>query len=82
MDKQIKERKQEWENVCIESGKPHWKLKILVKTKYSNKVIMFEEMLEFKQTILLCCEKQRTLSLHKKSQRPKCEPLLKLSLPI
>ncbi len=53
MDKQIKERKQEWENVCIESGKPHWKLKILVKTKYSNKVIMFEEMLEFKQVFLL-----------------------------
>jgi hypothetical protein len=49
-----KKGKQEWEKACIEIGKPHWKLNFFVKTKFSNKVIMFEKMLEFKQAILLC----------------------------
>jgi hypothetical protein len=38
----------------IECGMPPQKLKTLAKTKISSKVIMCEETLEFKQTIITC----------------------------
>jgi len=38
----------------MDSGLQPWKLKTLVKTRFASKVIMFEETLEFKATILLC----------------------------
>ncbi len=38
-------------------------LKTPMKTRFANKVIMFEETLEFKQTILLCYGRQKTLTL-------------------
>jgi hypothetical protein len=44
----------------------HWKLKTLVKIRFMNKVIMVEETLEFKQTILLCYGRQKTLMLQQK----------------
>jgi hypothetical protein len=44
MDKKIHER----EKVCIECGMPLQKLKTLVKTKFASKLIMFEDILEFK----------------------------------
>ncbi len=50
----------------IESGMWHWKLKTLVKIRFVNKVIMVEETLEFKQTILLCYGRQKTLMLQQK----------------
>jgi len=55
--------KQKWEKACIESGMWHQKLKTPVKTKFASKVIMLEETLEFKQAILLCYGKQKTLTL-------------------
>jgi hypothetical protein len=39
---------------------PH-KLKTPIKTRFASKVIMFEETLKFKATILLCYGKQKTL---------------------
>jgi hypothetical protein len=53
----------EWEKACINSGMWHWKLKILVKSKFANKVIMFEKTFEFKQDSLLCYGKQKALTL-------------------
>jgi len=44
-------------------GLRFWKLKILVKTRFVNNVIMFKETLEFKVVILLCYGKEKTLSL-------------------
>jgi hypothetical protein len=37
----------------FENSKPQWK-QDLWKTRFTNKVIMFEEVLEFKKVILLC----------------------------
>jgi hypothetical protein len=39
------------------------KLKTPIKTRFVSKVIMFEETIEFKATILLCYGKQKTLGL-------------------
>jgi hypothetical protein len=49
MDKEIKKGK-------VEMGKGMWprKLKTPLKTRYVNKIIMFEEVVEFKEAILLC----------------------------
>jgi hypothetical protein len=38
----------------MDSGLRPRKLKTLLKTRFPNKVIMFEKTLEFKSTILLC----------------------------
>jgi hypothetical protein len=38
----------------MDSGLRPWKLKTLIKRRFVSKVIMFEETLEFKATILLC----------------------------
>ncbi len=46
--------KQEWEKACVEKGLWFQKLKTLVKTRFSSKVIMFKEVLEIKEPILLC----------------------------
>jgi hypothetical protein len=35
----------------------------LAKTRFANKIIMFEETLEFKQTILLYYGRQKSLTL-------------------
>jgi len=37
-----------------------------MKTKFENKVTMFEKTLEFKQGILLCYGRQKTLTLQQK----------------
>jgi hypothetical protein len=41
-------------------------MKIIMKTKFVNKVIMFEEILNFKQAILLCYGRQKTVTLQQK----------------
>jgi hypothetical protein len=56
-------RKHEWKKAHIESAMWHWGLKTLVKTKFSNKVIMFEKTLKFKQIIQLCYGRYKTLTL-------------------
>jgi len=38
-------------------------MKILMKTKFVSKVIMFEETLKFKQAHLLCYGRQKTLTI-------------------
>jgi len=42
------------------------KLKPPIKTRFVSKVIMFEENLEFKVTIVLCYGKKKTLSLQER----------------
>jgi hypothetical protein len=51
---------------------PPWKLKTLVKTRFAFKVIMFEKTLESKQAIITCYERQKTIALQQKFQKPKC----------
>jgi hypothetical protein len=43
--KKSKKGRHEWEHACVKSGMRHQKLKILVKTKIVNKVIMFKKRL-------------------------------------
>ncbi len=61
--KKSRKRRQEWERACMDSGLWPRKLKTPIKTRFVSKVIVFEETLEFKAAILLCCGKQKTLSL-------------------
>jgi hypothetical protein len=62
MDKKIHER----EKVCIECGMPLQKLKTLVKTKFASKLIMFEDVLEFKQSIITCYGRHKIVTLQHK----------------
>jgi hypothetical protein len=55
--------RQEWEKACVENRLLLRKLKALVKTRFGSKIIMFEECLEFKKTILLCYGKHKTMIL-------------------
>jgi hypothetical protein len=55
---------------CIESGMWHWKLKTLMKIRFVSKVIMVEKTLEFKQIVLLCYGKQKTLTLQQRIPKP------------
>jgi hypothetical protein len=64
--KKFSEGRQEWEKACIECGLPPQKLKTLVKTKFASKVIMFKETLEFKQTIIIYCERQKIIALQQR----------------
>ncbi len=51
--KHLNKGKEEWEMACVERGLRFWKLKTLVKTRFASKVIMFEEVLEFKKTFFV-----------------------------
>jgi hypothetical protein len=74
--KLLRKRRLEWKNACIGNGMRHRKLKTPVKTKFANKVIMFEETLEFKQAILLCYGKQKMPKhCNKKVLKPRFGPL-------
>jgi len=55
--------RQEWEWACFESGMRHRKLKTHVKTKFANKVIMFEKTFEFKNAIIHCYGRQKYVVL-------------------
>jgi hypothetical protein len=61
--KTLSKGKQKWEKTCITSEMLHRKLKTPIKTRFVNKVITFEETLEFKQILLLCYERQNKLIL-------------------
>ncbi len=61
--KKLGKRRQEWERACVERGLRPQKHKTPVKTRFANKVIMFEKVLEFKEAILLCCGQQKTIVL-------------------
>jgi hypothetical protein len=43
----------EWQKACIDAGISHQKMKTLVKTKFANKVIIFQKTLEYWDTINL-----------------------------
>jgi hypothetical protein len=61
--KKSREKSQEWEKACVESGLPHRKLKTLVKTRFASKIIMIEECLELKKAILLCYGRHKIMTL-------------------
>ncbi len=46
--------------ITCERGNQHRKLETPIKTRFVNKVIMFDETMEFKQVILLCYGKEKT----------------------
>ncbi len=54
------------EKTCIDNGMQHWKLKIPIKTRFANKIIISKENLEFKQTTLFCYGRHNTLTLQQK----------------
>jgi hypothetical protein len=55
MDKQMRERKQEWEEKkCVDSWLWHRKLKMLINTRFASKVIMFKEHFKLKKSIIMC----------------------------
>ncbi len=54
--KKSSKRRQEWGKTSIESGMRDRKSKTFIKTRFAIKVILFEEALEFKQTIVLLWE--------------------------
>ncbi len=58
MDKEIREKEARVGKSMHGYWVAPWKLKTHVKTKFSSKVIMFEETLEFKAIIMLCYGKQ------------------------
>jgi len=57
------EGRQEWEKACIECGLLLQKLKTPIKTRFASKVIMFEKTLEFKQAIITCYKRKKTIVL-------------------
>ncbi len=44
----------EWKRACVDASLCHRKLKTPMKTKFANKVILFQETLEYKDAINLC----------------------------
>jgi hypothetical protein len=61
--KKLGKGRQKWEKACVESGLWPRKLQTPMKMRFANKVIMFEEALEFKKTIILCYGRQHTMAL-------------------
>ncbi len=47
--KKLRKRRHEWERACVERGLRPQNIKTLKKTRFGSKVIMFEEVLEFKE---------------------------------
>jgi hypothetical protein len=60
--KKSRKGRHEWEKACIENEMWHWKLKTN-ENKVCEKNYNVEETLEFKQTILLCYGRWKTLIL-------------------
>jgi hypothetical protein len=52
--KKLGKGKHEWEMACVKRGLRFWKLKTPMKTRFTSKVIIFKEVLEFKEALLLC----------------------------
>ncbi len=53
----------EWKRARLDAGLCHRKLKTLVKTKFTSKVILFQETPEYRDAIHLCYGRQETLEL-------------------
>jgi hypothetical protein len=50
--------------------------------RFANKITMFEEMLEIKQAISLCYERQKTLSLYEQILKAQMWAFIETSIPI
>jgi hypothetical protein len=44
----------EWKRACVDASLHHRKLKTPMKTKFTNKIILFQKTLEYKDAINLC----------------------------
>jgi len=53
----------EWKRAYLDASLRHQKLKTLLKTRFTNKVILFQETLEYKDAINLCYGRQEILEL-------------------
>ncbi len=53
----------DWQKACVNVGLSHWKLKTFVKTRFTSKVILFRETLEYWDAINLCYGKQEMQKL-------------------
>jgi hypothetical protein len=56
--KQSGKGRQKWEKACVKSGLWLHKFQTLMNTRFASKVIMFEEALKFKKTIIFCYGQQ------------------------
>lgn len=54
---------QEWHKACELARVLPKKLKIIVKTCFASKVVIFQETIEFKHAIVLCYGSQQSLAL-------------------
>jgi hypothetical protein len=61
--KQFGKGRQEWEKACVESGLLPHKLKTPIKTRFASNIIMFEECIEVKKTIIICYDRKKTMTL-------------------
>jgi len=53
----------EWERACFKSGMRHQELKTFMKTRFTYKVIMFEKTFDFKNAIIRCYGRQKSITL-------------------
>lgn len=67
--KKFENGRQEWEKAYIERGMQPQKINTFVKIIFSSKIIMFEETLEFKQSIIICYGKQNIATLQPRVQK-------------
>jgi hypothetical protein len=44
----------EWKRACVDASLDHQKLKTPMKTKFANKIILFQETLEYRDAINMC----------------------------
>jgi hypothetical protein len=72
---------QTWKKTCIESGLPPWKLKTPIKTRFTSKVIVFKECLEFKKTSFYVILNKKWWCCINKFLRPKFGLLQRQLLP-
>jgi hypothetical protein len=59
--KKFRKGRWEWEWACFKNGMRHWKLKTPMKTRFTSKVIIFEKALEFKNAIIFCYGRQKSI---------------------
>jgi hypothetical protein len=68
--KKYGKRRREWEQACSKNEMQHQKLKALVKTRFANKFIMFEKILQFKNAITLVMVGKILLFSDKENLKP------------
>jgi hypothetical protein len=63
MDKKSSKGRFEWKKACVDARFSHKKLKTLMKTRFMNKMILFQKIMEYWDAINLCYGRQQTLEL-------------------